>query len=137
MKDKILALLREMTNDSKSISYKAERELCGILTEVINKLHTIEQKVGWGVRNYPDKIESIDDWIWYDELPKEIDCNDDDFCFKTEWLDINLQEYFEELKKKKISSINTTIANVAFSLGEHRRNLTRISELKFEDLEIC
>ena len=56
MKEKILALLREMTNDSKSVSYKAEKELCAILTEVINKFYAIEKKVGWGVRNYPDKI---------------------------------------------------------------------------------
>lgn len=136
MKEKILALLREMTNDSKSVSYKAEKELCNILTEVINKLHTIEKKVGWGVRNYPDKIESVDVYGWYDELPKEIDCNDDDFCFKTEWLDINLQEYFEELRKKKISGIKCTITHVEYSLGKHREDLERIGELKFEDLGI-
>lgn len=135
MKEKILALLREMTNDSKSISYKAEKELCNILTEVINKLHTIEKKVGWGVRNYPDKIESIDVYGWYDELPKEIDCNDY-FCFETDWLDINLQEYFEELRKKKISVIESTIFHVEYSLSEHRRDLAHIRELKFEDLEI-
>lgn len=136
MKNKILKLLREMTNDSKSVSYKAEKELCNILTEVINKLHAIEKTVGWSVRNYPDKIESIDVYGWYDELPKEIDCNDNDFCFKTEWLDINLQEYFEELRKKKIGSIKYTISRVEYSLGKHRENLERIGELKFEDLEI-
>lgn len=136
MKDKILTLLREMTNDSKSASYKAERELCNILTEVINKLHTIERKVGWGVRNYPEKIESVDVYGWYDELPKEIDCNDDDFCFKTEWLDINLQEYFEELRKKKIRSIESTISHVEYSLGKHREDIKHIGELKFEDLGI-
>lgn len=136
MKEKILTLLREMTNDSKSVSYKAEKELCNILTEVINKLHTIEKKVGVCVRIYPDKIESIDDYVWYDELPKEIDCNDDDFCFRMEWLDINLQEYFEELRKKKISSIKCTITHVEYSLGKHREDLERIRELKFEDLEI-
>lgn len=135
MKEKILDLLREMTNDSKSISYKAEKELCNILTEVINKLHTIEEKVGWDVRNYPDKIESIDVYGWYDELPKEIDCNDY-FCFETDWLDINLQEYFEELRKKKISVIESTIFHVEYSLSEHRRDLAHIRELKFEDLEI-
>lgn len=137
MKEKILSLLREMTNDSKSVSYKAERELCNILTEVINKLNTIEEKVGWHVRTYPEKIESIDDvYGWYDELPKEIDCNDNDFCFKTEWLDINLQEYFEELRKKKISGIKCTITHVEYSLGKHREDLKRIGELKFEDLGI-
>ena len=137
MKEKILFLLREMRNDSKSASYKAEKELCDILTEVIHKLHTIEEKVGYCIRNYPDKIESIDDtYGWYDELPIEIDCNDNDFCFETEWLDINLQEYFESLRKKKISSIKCTITHVEYSLGEHKKNLERIGELKFEDLGI-
>lgn len=136
MKEKILALLREMTNDSKSVSYEAEKELCNILTEVINKLHTIEEKVGWHVRIYPDKIESVDVYGYYDKLPKEIDCNDDDFCFKTEWLDINLQEYFEELRKKKISVIESTIFHVEYSLSEHRRDLTHLGLLKFEDLGI-
>ena len=137
MKEKILALLREMTNDSKSVSYKAEKELCNILTEVINKLHTIEEKVGYYVRNYPDKIESVDVYgYYYDELPKEIDCNDNDFCFKTEWLDINLQEYFEKLREKRISGIKCTITHVEYSLGKHREELERVGELKFEDLEI-
>lgn len=136
MKEKILALLREMTNDSKSVSYKAEKELCNILTEVINKLHTIEEKVGYYVRNYPDKIESVDGYGYYDELPKEIDCNDNDFCFKTEWLDINLQEYFEKLREKRISGIKCTITHVEYSLGKHREELERVGELKFEDLGI-
>ena len=48
MKEKILALLKEMTNDSKSASYKAEKELCSILTLAINQLHMVEKK-GWRV----------------------------------------------------------------------------------------
>ena len=137
MKEKILTLLREMTNDSRSASYKAEKELCKILTEVIDKLHTIEKKVGSYIRNYPEKIESIDDeYYLYDELPTEIYCNDEDFCFKTEWLNINPQEYFETLKKKKINSIESTIFLVEHSLSEHKRDLQHLKELKFEDLEI-
>jgi hypothetical protein len=135
MKEKILYLLREMTNDSKSVSYKAEKQLCNILTEVINKLHTIEKKVGRYEREYPNKIWSIDEWCWYDKMPKEIDCNDGDFCFKTEWLDINPQEYFEKLKKSEIGSIKHTIERVEYSLGKHREEIKRIEELKFEDLE--
>lgn len=136
MKEKILALLREMTNDSKSVSYEAEKELCNILTKVINKLHAIEEKVGWYVRIYPDKIKSVDVYGYYDKLPKEIDCNDGDFCFKTEWLDINLQEYFEELRKKTIGVIKCTITHVEYSLSEHRRDLAHLGLLKFEDLGI-
>jgi hypothetical protein len=136
MKEKILTLLREMTSDSKSASYKAERELCSILTGVINKLHTIEKKVGSYIRDYPEKIKSIDEDWYYKELPKEIECNEGDFCFKTEWLDINPQEYFEKLKKSEIGSIKHTIERVEYSLGKHREEIKRIEELKFEDLGI-
>ena len=136
MKEKILTLLREMTSDSKSASYKAEKELCDILTGVINKLHTIEKKVGSYIRDYPDKIRNIDEPFWYNNLPKEIDCNDGDFCFKTEWLDINFQEYFEKLKKSEIGSIKHTIESVEYSLVKHREEIKRIEELKFEDLGI-
>jgi hypothetical protein len=135
MKEKILTLLREMTSDSRSASYKAEKELCKILTEVINKLSTIEKKVGSYIRNYPEKIKSIDEDWYYKELPKEIECNEGDFCFKTEWLDINPQEYFEKLKKSEIGSIKHTIERVEYSLGKHREEIKRIEELKFEDLE--
>lgn len=134
MKEKILALLKEMRNDSKSASYKAEKELCSILTGVINQLDIIQEKVGWHVRVYPDKIESIDSGGWYNELPKEIECNDDDFCFKTEWLDINLHEYFETLKKEKISCIKNRIFHAKSTLCEHERDLQHIEKLKFEDL---
>lgn len=136
MKDKVLHLLREMTNDSKSASFIAEKELCNILTLAINQLHKIEEKVGWRVREYPDKIKSIDDGGWYVELPKEIDCNDGNFCFKTEWLDINLYEYFKELRKKKINSIKSTITLVEHSLNKHKEDLERVEELKFEDLGV-
>ena len=113
-------------------------DLCGVYTCKFhsNPDRTDWKKVGYYVRHYPDKIESIDVYGWYNELPKEIYCNDDDFCFKIEWLDINLQEYFEELRKKRISGIKCTITHVEYSLGEHRKNLERISELKFEDLGI-
>lgn len=137
MKEKILTLLREMRNDSKSASYKAEKELCKILTEVINKLYTVEKKVGsYTYLYYPEKIESIDECWHYKELPKEIECNDGDFYFKTEWLDINLQEYFEKLKKSEIGSIKHTIERVEYSLVKHREEIKRLEELKFEDLGI-
>ena len=135
MKDKVLDLLREMTNDSKSVSDKAEKELCSILTELLNKINTIEKNVGYCVRYYPTKIWCINVDCRYDELPKEIVCNTD-FCFKTEWLDKNLQEYFEELKKKTISSIKDEITDLEYSLGEYRERLERTGELKFEDLGI-
>lgn len=137
MKEKILTLLREMTDDSKYASFIAEKELCSILTGVINKLRSIEEKVGWSVIDYPDKIDSIDDeYGWCNKLPNEIECNDGDFFFKTEWLDINLQEYFEELKKNKINSIKKYITQTEHSLNKYKEDLGHFEELKFEDLEI-
>lgn len=136
MKEKILSLLIEMTNDSKFVSYKAEKEICDILTEVITKLRTIEEKVGWCVREYPDKIWEIDEWGRYDKLPKIIVCNDDEFCFETEWLDINLKEYFEKLKKNKINNFKEYIIQTEHSLSRYKKNLEHAEELKFEDLEI-
>lgn len=137
MKEKILNLLREMTNDSKAASHKAEKDLCNILNEMINKLHEVEEKVGWSVRDYPDKIDSIEVDFWYSALPEEINCNDY-FCFKfkTEWLDINLQEYFEELKKKKINEVERYITQTEHSLSKYKENLKHVEELKFEDLGI-
>lgn len=135
MKEKILYLLREMTNDSKSVSYKAEKQLCNILTDAIIILRKIEEKVGRYEREYPNKIWSIDEWCWYDKMPKEIDCNDGDFCFETKWLDINPKEYFEKLKKEKINSIKNSIFHAKSTLCEHERDLQHIEELKFEDLE--
>lgn len=136
MKEKILNLLEDMSSDSKSASYEAEKKLCKILNEVIDKLYAVEKKVGWYVRDYPDKIRSVEGYGWYHDLPKEIECNDGDFCFETEWLDINLQEYFEELKKGKITSVSHIIKGEEYSLNKHKEDLKRIEELKFEDLNI-
>jgi len=130
MKEKILVLLKEMRNDSKSASYKAEKELCSILTGVINKLHTIEKKVGSYIRDYPEKIESIAEFWTYKKLPKEIECNGGDFWFKTEWLDINFQEYFEELKKNKIRGIKNYITQAEHSLSKYKEDLEHAKKTK-------
>lgn len=134
MKEKILYLLREMTNDSKSVSYKAEKQLCNILTDAIIILRKIEEKVGRYEREYPNKIWNIYEDIRYSKLPSEIECNDGDFCFETKWLDINPKEYFETLKKKKINSIENSIFHTKQTLCEYERDLQHLKELKFEDL---
>ena len=66
-----------MTNDSKSVSYKAEKQLCNILTDAIIILRKIEEKVGRYEREYPNKIWNIYEDIRYSKLPSEIECNDD------------------------------------------------------------
>lgn len=96
MKAKILELLKGMTSDSKKESYKYEKELCDILTDICNKLETIENSVGYNVRFYPDKITRIDSENAYTgmkKLPEIIYCNYDsfEFEFETSWLDINFE----------------------------------------------
>ena len=44
MKEKIVQLIKDMHVDSKSKSYEAEKKLCKILTEVINKKYADEME---------------------------------------------------------------------------------------------
>ena len=137
MKQKILELLNGMHSDSKSASYKCEKELCKILTSVIRKLDKIESVTGCRIRYYPREIESVELMDYLTELPKEIYCNYDndyDFIFKIVWLDFDFKEYFEELKRRSINSTKYTIESVTRSLDKHKQELTEKMELKFEDL---
>lgn len=142
MKKKILELLKGMTSDSKKESYKCEKELCKILTNICNKLETIENSVGYIVRFYPDKITGIDSENTYTgmkKLPEIIYCNygsfDFDFEFETKWLDIDFKSYFEDLKHKKIDVKTKTIENVEFSLNIHKEELESLKNLTYETLE--
>lgn len=140
MKAKILELLKGMTSDSKKESFKCEKELCEILTDVCNKLETIENSVGYNVRFYPDKIKGIDSENAYtgmEKLPEIIYCNYEcfEFEFETEWLDIDLKSYFEDLKHKTIDFKTKTIEEVEFSLNKHKEELESLKKLTYETLE--
>ena len=138
MKAKILELLKGMNSDSKTESSKCERELCKILTDVCNKLDSIENAVGWIVRYYPDSIKEIDIDNVYSgmtELPEIIWCEYGSFEFETSWLDMNFKEYFEELKLKSIRSKQNTIKNVEYSLNKHKNELESLKILTYEDLD--
>lgn len=140
MKTKILELLKGMTSDSKKESSKCEKELCKILTDICNKLETIEDSIGYLVRFYPDKITGINSENVYTgmkKLPEIIYCNYDsyDFVFKTEWLDIDFKSYFEDLKYKKIDIKIKRIENVEFSLNRHREELESLKKLTYETLD--
>lgn len=138
MKEKIVELLNGMSSDSKSASYKCEKELCEILTSVIKKLDKIESVTGYRIRDYPTEIESVEPMGYLTELPKKIYCNYDndyDFIFETKWLDFVFKEYFEELKRRSIKSTKYTIESVTRSLEKHKEELNKIMKLKFEDLK--
>jgi hypothetical protein len=138
MKTKILELLKGMTSDSKKESSKCEKELCEILTNICNKLETIEDSVGYCIRFYPDKINEIDSENAYTgmkKLPEIIYCNYGSFEFETEWLDIDYKSYFEDLKRKSIDIKTKTIENVEFSLNRHREELESLKNLTYETLD--
>lgn len=140
MRTKILKLLKGMTSDSKTESYKCEKELCEILTDICNKLENIEDSVGYCVRFYPDKITGIDSgnvYVGMKKLPEIIYCNYEsfkifEFEFKTEWLDIDFKSYFEDLKYKSINIKTKTIEEVEFSLNKHKEELESLKKLTYE-----
>lgn len=137
MKTNILKLMNEMSSDSKSESFKAEKELCKILTDIVRKKSEFDRNLDVFQDVYPDKIYNIDnDCVYYANLgilPDEIYCNDDDFIFKTDLLDFNYEEHFNEIKNKKINYFENMIERVESSLREHRDNLNYFQNLTYED----
>jgi hypothetical protein len=140
IKDRVKELLVEMSSDSKSASYKAEKELCKILSDVIKKMHAVEKTLGQYIRDYPydDKITEIE---YYSEMcnyfPKEFYCNEEEFVFNTAWLDWtdeDFKNYFEDLKRKEIGGIRHTIERVEYSLEQHRNRISRLETLNFSDV---
>lgn len=138
MKAKILELLKGMNSDSKKESSKCERELCKILTDICNRIESIEHAVGWNTKYYPDSIKEIDiDNVYpsMTKLPEIIWCEYGSFEFETYWLDINLENYFEELKQKVIRTKTNTIESVEASLNKHKKELEALKNLTYEDLD--
>lgn len=134
MKEKILELLNGMNSDSKSASSKCERELCKILTSIIDKKEKIEDYADEYIINYPDKITDVESYGIYNILPEIIWCNNEEFKFETKWLDIDWETYFEELKAGSIRSIEHTIANVEKSIIKHKERIMTLSHRKIDDL---
>lgn len=139
MKTKILKLLKGMNSDSKKESYKCEKELCKILTDVCNKLESIEDMTKMYMEGYPDKIEEIDMDNTYKgikKIPEIIWCNYGTFEFDTSWLDIDLKSYFEELKEKAVTYKQNTIEKVEASLNKHKEELEVLKNLKYENYNL-
>lgn len=135
MKQKILELLNGMACDSKSASYRCEKELCKTLTSIIDKKHKIESYADrCNIQYYPEEITEVESLGVYNTLPESIWCNNDEFVFETEWLDIDWESYFEELKQSSIKSIESTIKQVEKSILIHKERLTNLSNRQFKDL---
>lgn len=135
MKQKILDLLNGMSSDSKSESFKCEKELCKILTSIINKKKKIEDYADQYIIDYPIKITSVEYYGTYNVLPEIIWCNDEEFKFKTKWLNIDWKTYFEELKASAIRSLDHTIKQVEKSIMNHKERMAILSRRQFNDLE--
>lgn len=138
MKDKILKLVEKMDDDSKSVSYAAEKELCEILTNIMKKKESIEDTCHINNMSYPDKIYSID-WCNYhynndDKTITCILCNDEEFKFEMSWLDIDYEKYFEELKKHHIEYLEGLIKRVENTIVKHKEELEYCKNLKFENI---
>lgn len=138
MKTKILDLLKGMSSDSKKESYKCEKELCKILNDICAKMETIE-KYTYAIRDYTEIVSIDNDIFPIDNLPKYIHCNEysgyETFEFDTEWLDLNMENYFEVLKEKAINIKKTSISNVEYSLFKHKKELESLQKLSYETLD--
>ena len=125
-----------MNSDSKSASHKCEKELCKILTSVIDKKDKIESYADKYIMDYPtDGITNIEPSGVHSTLPEIIWCNGDEFEFETKWLDIDWESYFEELKQDTIRGIERTIKQVKESIIKHKERMTILSNRQFNDLE--
>lgn len=136
MKEKILKLYNGIAQDSRSASCKCEKELCEILTSVVNKKDKIEDYADRYIDDYPEKITDVSFLGKCDSLPETIYCNDDYFTFKTSWLDINWKSYFEELKQCAIKNAESTIELMKESIAKNKEHIVLLSSRKFEDLEL-
>lgn len=137
MKTKVLELLNKIaTEDSKKESYKAEKELCDILTSVIKKKEAIENLVGAYVVNYPTCIKDVENIGEIKCLPDTLYCNEttyDEFYFRTEWFDINYEEYFKELKTKQLDYKKNLIERLEISLNDHKKEYEKLLKLEYKE----
>lgn len=133
---------KEMSSDSKSKSAEAECKLCKILNYVIDRMKRIENAVGYSVRDYPDRIKSIDYEENYKYLPDVLECYPSPdyewmFRFETSWLNLDFEAYFNELKEKSIARKQYTIEKVEQSLQKHKDELKVVIESKYPFSDVC
>ena len=135
MKDKVLQLLKEMSNtDSKSASYNAECELIKILEGVVGKKCAFEDQLGAYEMDYPIKIYNVCLEGKYKDLPSIIYCNDYEFEFETCWFDINWEDYFNRLVKRKIEYLKNEIEMTENKLATFNKRLNYFENIKISDI---
>ena len=146
-RERVLDLIYRINTDSKTETYKAERELCELLSAVINAMWQIENYTERYIRDYPYdcKIYDVQNLSFYGKigkLPKEIRCNVekyDNFVFFTEWLDINLDDYFKQMQTRAIRYERIKFDNLKAQYTLQRKtintNIKRLNRCKISDLE--
>ena len=147
-RERVLELINIINaSDSKKESAKVECELCELLSAVIDAKYQIEHYTDNYIMDYPFKREicSIEDLSFYGQigqLPESIECNInefEDFVFYTEWLDINLDEYFKKLHDESLSYEKNRLADLDKKYPTMRKNIIgkieRLESCKISDLE--
>ena len=142
-RERVLDLINKINStDSKTETYKVERELCELFSAVIDAKYQIEHYIDNYIMDYPFKckIYSIENLSFYGkigQLPESIKCNADDyyedFVFYTEWLDINLDEYFKTLLDDSLQYEKNRLEDL--DKKYHTQRKTKIG--KIERLESC
>lgn len=147
-RERVLELINRINaSDSKKESAKLEIELCKLLSAVIDAKYQIEHYTDNYIMEYPfkRKIGSIEDLSCYGQirqLPESIECNTGEFevfVFYTEWLDINLDEYFKTLHDKSISYEKNRLEEWDKKYLVTRQNIVgkieRLTSAQMSDLE--
>lgn len=147
-RERVLDLINMINaSDSKKESAKIESELCELLSAVIDAKYQIEHYTDNYIMDYPfeRKIRSIENLSFYGkigQLPESIECNIneiEDFVFYTEWLDINLDEYFKKLHDKSLQYEKNRLADLDKKYPTMRKNIIgkieRLESCKISDLE--
>lgn len=147
-RERVLELINRINaSDSKKESAKVESELCELLSAVIDAKYQVEHYTDNYIMEYPfeRKIRSIEDLSYYGQigqLPESIDCNTgefEEFVFYTEWLDINLDEYFKTLHDKSLSYEQNRLEEWDKKYPVVRKNIIgkieRLTSAQIRDLE--
>ena len=137
IKNKIIELSRGMASDSKKESYRCEKEICAILQKIADKKMNIESMLNVYYYDY-FPIKEIDylDTIYLEgcnELPEEISCNDGEFIFYTEWIDMDWEKYFEEVKETKLRYIKSKIDDIENNLDSEKARYEKYNNLTYKE----
>ena len=148
IKNKIIELSRGMASDSKKESYRCEKELCAILQEIADKKMNIESMLNVYYYDYfpikpveptepvlTEETVTIDTIYLEDciELPEEISCNCGEFIFHTEWIDMDWEKYFEEVKETKLGYIKSKINDIENNLANEKARYEKYNNLTYKE----